>query len=182
MSRRNTIAMLCLAGTFLAADLTLSSRPAAGDSATLEGKPAPAVTLQTRNGQSFSLANQKGKVVLIDTWATWCPPCRASLPHIQKLSQDQALADKGLVVWAVNAKEPKNTVDSFMTENQYSFTVLMDQNGDILKNYAIQGIPTTILIGRDGTVKKTFLGYAGDQSAQQIDAAINQALAEPAPR
>jgi peroxiredoxin len=178
MTRTTFVASCFLAGTLLAAGLGINLRAANDTPASLEGKPAPAIKLKAINGRDLSLADQKGKVVLIDNWATWCPPCKASLPHIQQLGADQSLADKGLVVWAVNAQESKATVDRFMDDNHFTFIVLMDEKGTTLRDYFVSGIPTTILVGRDGTVKKTFVGYAGDATAKQIDDAVNQALAE----
>jgi peroxiredoxin len=154
---------------------------ASSEPESLKGKAAPDFTLKTPDGKDLTLANMKGKVVLVDTWATWCPPCKASLPHIQKLATDKALADKGLVVWAVNDMETKADVDPFMKDNKYTFTVLMDTKGAVLKSYLISGIPTTILVGRDGKVKDAFVGYGGDATAKAIDDAVNKALAEPAP-
>jgi len=165
------------------ATLLLSQQPAAGADdgpAVLQGKPAPAIALKTLDGQAQSLADQKGKVVLIDMWATWCPPCRASLPHVQAAATDASLAKKGLVVWAVNDKETQQVVEKFMQSNHYTFPVLMDTQGDVLKAYKVIGIPTTIIVGRDGVVKETFVGFGGDATAKQIDAAIEKALAEPA--
>jgi peroxiredoxin len=155
---------------------------AADDPESLKGKPAPAIALKTIDGNDLSLADMKGKVVLIDMWATWCPPCQASLPHVQKTSGDKALADKGLVVWAVDAMETKPVVSDFLKKNNYTFTVLMDDTGAILKAYFVSGIPTTVIVGRDGTVKDVFVGYDGDDSAKAIDAAVDKALAEPAPK
>jgi peroxiredoxin len=182
MTKTSLIASCFLVGTLLAAGLGLDLRAANYTPASLEGKPAPEIKLKALNGRDLSLADQKGKVVLIDNWATWCPPCKASLPHIQKLSADKSLADKGLVVWAIDAQEPKATVNSFMEDNHYTFTVLLDEKGTTLRNYFISGIPTTIIVGRDGTVKNTFVGYGGDTTAKQIDDAVNQALADGAPR
>jgi len=154
----------------------------ANDPASLKGKAAPAIALKTLDGKDLALADLKGKVVLVDTWATWCPPCRESLPHVQKMSADKALADKGLVVWAVDDQETKAVVEAFLKQNNYTFTVLMDDKAAVLKAYFVSGIPTTILVGRDGTVKDTFVGYGGEESAKAIDAAVDKALAEPAPK
>ena len=182
MSKTSTIGFLFLAAALLAvAGLTLTAR-AANDPASLKGKAAPAIALKTLDGKDLSLADLKGKVVLVDTWATWCPPCRLSLPHIQKISTDKALADKGLVVWAVNDQETKPVVEAFLKQNSYTFTVLMDDKAAVLKAYFVSGIPTTILVGRDGTVKDAFVGYGGDASAKEIDDAVAKALAEPAPK
>jgi thiol-disulfide isomerase/thioredoxin len=176
------VALVFLAGTLVAAGVTLISLRSASGATSLRGKIAPPINLKTRTGESLSLAGQKGKVVLIDLWATWCPPCRASLPHIQKIAQDHALAEKGLVVWAINSAETKKQVDAFMAENNYTFTVLMDENDSVSRDYFIEGIPTTIIVGRDGTVKDIFVGYGGETTEKQINGAIAKALAEPAPK
>jgi thiol-disulfide isomerase/thioredoxin len=169
----STAAVVALVGV---AALSLTSR-AASEPASLKGKPAPAVALKTVDGKDVALADMKGKVVVIDMWATWCPPCKKSLPHLQKVATDKALADKGLVVWALNAQETKAQVETFMKENKYTFTVPMDEKGAVLKAYFVSGIPTTIIVGRDGTVKEAFVGY-GDGSDKLLDAAVDKALAE----
>jgi peroxiredoxin len=174
-----SVVVLGFLSLMLAVDLTAR---AANDPASLKGKAAPAIALKTLDGKDLSLADQKGKVVLVDTWATWCPPCKASLPHIQAIATDKARAEKGLVVWAVNDQETKAVVEKFMQDNKYSFTVLMDTKAEMLKAYFITGIPTTVIIGRDGTVKDVFVGYAGEATAKEIDAAVAKALAEPAPK
>ena len=122
----------------------------------------------------------KGKVVVVDSSATWCPPCRESLPTFRKSAPTRISPERD---WSSGPpiKEDKPTVEKFLTDNKYSFTVLMDEKGDMLKNYFISGIPTTLIIGRDGTVKDAFVGYGGEESAKALDAAIQKALAEPAP-
>jgi thiol-disulfide isomerase/thioredoxin len=124
------------------------------------------------------LAEQKGSVVMIDMWATWCPPCRASLPHVEKISQDKALAARGLKVWAVNDQENKQTISAFIQQNNFTFTVPMDIGGNVLANYKVSGIPTTVIVGRDGTIKNVFIGY-GPGSDKQIEDALDAALKEP---
>jgi peroxiredoxin len=161
--------------------LTLQVARAAGDTKALKGKPAPDFTLKTLDGKEVTLSDQKGSVVLMDFWATWCGPCKASLPHVQKLSADKELAAKGLKVWAVNAHEEKNKVSAFTKENSYSFEIPLDAKGATMKEYMVQGIPTTVIVGRDGTIKNVFIGFGGEESAKQIDDAVNEALAEAAP-
>jgi len=153
---------------------------AGDDTSALEGKPAPDVSLKTLDGKDVKLSDQKGSVVLMDFWATWCPPCRKSLPHVQELSADKELAAKGLKVWAVNAHEQADKVTDFVKKNNYSFSIPMDASGATMKEYMIQGIPTTVIVGRDGNIKKVFIGY-GDDSAEQVKKAVEAALAEPAP-
>src|SRR5262245_53219774 len=72
------------------------------DTTSLVGAKAPDIAIKSVDGADLKLADLKGKVVLLDFWATWCPPCRVSLPHLQTLSADKKLAKDGLVVWAAN--------------------------------------------------------------------------------
>lgn len=140
-------------------------------------KSAPAFVLAALNGEKVSLAGQKGKVVVLDFWATWCPPCREALPHLQKIATDADLAQKGLVVWAVNERENDRTIQAFLDQAHFKFTVLQDSDGTVADLYSVTSIPVTVVIGRDGLVRSVSIGY-DSQTAQRIDAAINQALAE----
>lgn len=151
------------------------SASAAEDAAGLEGQAAPDVVLKTLDGKDIKLSDMKGKVVVMDFWATWCPPCRKSLPNIQKISQDKELAEKGLVVWAVNAREKEDTIKKYMDQNKFTFIVPMDP-GASMQAYKVRGIPTTVVVGRDGKVAKIFVGFGGEASEKALDAAIKTAL------
>ncbi len=146
------------------------------DTESLKGKQAPDFTLKALTGETVKLSEQKGKVVLVDMWATWCPPCRKSLPHIQQISANKELAGQGLVVWAVNFSEKPADVENFTKENKYTFVVPMDK-GEVERSYLVQGVPTAVIVGRDGTIKSVFIGFAPD-SPSEIDKAIKSALAE----
>lgn len=141
-----------------------------------KGDVAGDFELASLDGQMHRLSEERGKVVVVDMWATWCPPCRESLPHLQKLAGNQTYADDGLVVWAVNDQEPPATIAGFMASNHYTFTALVDSHASVLREFGVSGIPTTVVIGRDGTVKDVFVGY-GPQSAVDIDNAVLKALA-----
>jgi cytochrome c biogenesis protein CcmG/thiol:disulfide interchange protein DsbE len=146
------------------------------DTRSLSDKPAPAFSLPTLDGGKVMLSEQKGKVVVLDFWATWCPPCRQSLPHVQQLSSDTARLKKGLVVWLIDDKEDAPTVKKFVKENGYHFNVPMDHAGEVLAKYLVHGIPTTVIIGRDGVIQKVFIGY-GPTTGKAVDAAVDAALA-----
>jgi thiol-disulfide isomerase/thioredoxin len=146
------------------------------DTDSLKGKPAPDFALKTAAGPSVKLSGLRGKVVVLDFWATWCPPCRKSLPHLQKLSADAAREGKGLAVLGVNEQETADRINDFMKQNQYTFVVPMDSDGAVSNDYLVQGIPTTVIVGRNGVIRDVFIGI-GDGREEAIDAAVDKALA-----
>jgi thiol-disulfide isomerase/thioredoxin len=146
------------------------------DTRSLQGKKAPAFEMQTLDGQDVKLADLKGNVVLLDFWATWCGPCREALPHVQSLANNSELTEKGLKVFAVNLREGEDKIKPFMEQGNYTFAVPLDREGQVANSYKVQGIPTQVLIGRDGMVKKVFVGYGGEAQAQELDKAIELAL------
>jgi peroxiredoxin len=145
----------------------------------LEGKAAPDFTLQDMNGKDVALKDQRGKVVVLDMWATWCPPCRASLPHLDKLHE--ALKDKGVKVFAVNVQEDKADVEQFIKTTGLKTPVILDSNGAVSQKYKVTGIPQTVVIGKDGKVAKVFIGFGGEESAKEMRAAVEQAMKAPDP-
>jgi len=144
----------------------------------LKGKTAPDFSLKTTKDKSVTLSDLKGKVVVVDFWATWCPPCRLSLPHIQKLSEDKDKFKEGLRVLAVNAREGKDKIDPFLEKNKYTFAVPMDSSGSAMGAYGVRGIPTTVVIGRDGSVKAVFVGFNPNEGGKGVDEAVEKALKE----
>jgi peroxiredoxin len=124
--------------------------------AALEGKPAPDFKLKRVDGKDVSLADLKGSVVILDFWATWCGPCRASLPELDKIYADHK-AD-GLRAYAVNLREEKDTVQKFVDQTKLGIPVLFDGEGQTADKYGVTGIPQTVVIGKDGSVKKVVVG------------------------
>jgi peroxiredoxin len=124
---------------------------------TLSG-PAPGFSLQSRDGQQVSLASLKGKVVMVNFWATWCVPCRQEMPHLQ------ALYDRynslGFELLAVNVE--KNNAEGarkWLEETPVTFPVLFDPNNEVTKLYKVQTMPSTVLVARDGTMRFIHHGY-----------------------
>jgi thiol-disulfide isomerase/thioredoxin len=148
------------------------------DTTSLEGKKAPDISLATLDGKHLKLSELKGKVVVVEFWASWCPTCRKSLPHLNALSQDKQRADKGLVALAVNAREEAKVVQKYLKENSYTFTVPMDRDGAAMKAYLIGAIPTALVIGSDGMIRSVFIGFVGQESERKLDEAVDKALSE----
>ena len=113
--------------------------------------PAPGFTLNTLDGRKVSLKDFKGKVVFLNFWATWCPPCIVEMPSMEALHKK--FKDKGLVVMAVNSEENMNKVGKFIKKKNYTFLVLLDEDGSVANDsYRAIGFPTTYLIDKLGNV------------------------------
>jgi len=109
----------------------------------------PTKTFKERTFPVKKLAYLHGRVVLLDFWATWCTPCVAKLPSVQKLHEEYA--DRGLVVVAVHSAHNADQMDTFLQKHDYTFPIILD-TGETLKRYGIEGIPKYALIGKDGTL------------------------------
>ena len=120
------------------------------------GNLAPDFQLQNLDGQTVSLGNLQGKPVLINFWATWCPPCRDEMPYIQEIYEEWS--DKELVVLAINIGESSSKVEEFIQSHNLSFTVLLDTKQDVAQRYNITGIPTTFFIDKDGIIQDKVIG------------------------
>ena len=122
------------------------------------GKIAPDFQLTTLDGQKITLSMLRDKTVLLNFWASWCGPCRFEMPFIQEIYEDKALAEKRLMILAVDIGESEATVRDFVTANGLTFTVLLDSNEDTALRYNIRGIPTTFLIDSDSVIQDIKVG------------------------
>ncbi len=114
-------------------------------------KPAKGLTLATPEGQPFALEQLAGKVVLLDFWATWCQPCRATLPSTQRLAEK--LAARGLVTYVVNVEKQSVDVAPFLKELRISLPVLRDPDGAQAEKLGGANLPFAVLIDRRGQVR-----------------------------
>lgn len=137
------------------------------------GRLAPDFTLNTPDGTRVSLAELQGKVVLINIWATWCPPCRAEMPTIQ--AAYERYGPEGFAVVAVNQAEEAGAVAAYMREHGLSFPAPLDRDGQVGQAYRANALPSSFFIDRRGVVRAI---YRGPMSRGVIAGTVEQLLAE----
>jgi len=139
----------------------------------LAGDPAPALVLRDVNGTTHDLAQYRGKVVLVNFWATWCVPCRAEMPSIQKLRD--RFAGKPFVVLAVNVDEPASRVRNFLDETRLDLPVVLDRNKTVTRAWSVRVMPTTFIVARDGRLRYRAVGDL-DWNSDTVVGTISQLL------
>lgn len=136
------------------------------------GSEAPDFSAKLNNGETFTLSEKEGQVILLNFWATWCNNCVKEMPAIEKLYEEYG---DQITIVGVNVGEDKDTVNTFIESKNYSFPVAYDTESNISNLYPSAGIPYTVIIGKDGIVTETFLG-AKDADSQYT--ALRRALKE----
>lgn len=142
-----------------------------------DGAPAPAFTLRSSGGPQVSLADYNGQVVLLDFWATWCGPCRAALPSLKRLHGQYKA--KGFTVLGLNHRE-RGDPAAFIKQQAFPYPILLRADG-VGAKYGVGGIPHFVVIGRDGRVAMTQVGWGGASSEAALEAAITRELAKEPP-
>lgn len=122
----------------------------------LLGSPAPDFELRQTDGEAVRLSEQRGQVVLLNFWATWCVPCRTEMPLLQSTADDYA--DAGLRVFGIDFDEAPESVDNFAAELSLDFPLLLDPGGSIQELYGVRGYPTTAVIDREGNLAAYHIG------------------------
>jgi len=123
---------------------------------------APDFTLKSKESGNIRLSEQRGNIVLVNFWASWCGPCRDELPEMEALYQEYQ--DLGFEILAVNVDDEANKADVLLNDIEVSFPVLYDTLGDVSKLYDVNAMPTTVMIDRDGNQRLVHMGYrAGDE-------------------
>ncbi len=130
----------------------------------LVGLAAPEVKVRTAGDDKFLLSKQRGKVVVMEFWATWCPPCCRALPILEAVTESFSKSD--VVFIAVNEKEEQDKVKSFLSEKSLNVRVGFDADGEVSQRYRVVGIPQTVVIGRDGKIKSIHTGLTPDFKEQ----------------
>jgi cytochrome c biogenesis protein CcmG, thiol:disulfide interchange protein DsbE len=160
---------------FAGCSTTPRSVSAASVKSEKDRKEAPDFALKDADGKVVHLADYKGKVVLLNVWATWCEPCRVEMPSIEKLHRE--FGPHGLAVVAVSVDDPgaEQRIRDFAKELGLTFEILHDPKQVTTRNYQITGYPETFVIARDGTIRKKLIG-ASDWSSEGNRALVRELL------
>jgi peroxiredoxin len=123
-----------------------------------QGFLAPDFELKTPAGETVKLSGLRGQAVLVNLWATWCPPCRAEMPAIEKVYNEYK--DRGFVVLAINMtyQDDASAVMPFVNKYDLTFPVLLDYTGETARAYQLRSLPSSFFIRRDGTINEVVIG------------------------
>jgi len=138
----------------------------------LVGKPAPDFKLALLEGGEIELSALKGKnVVLLDFWATWCGPCRQVMPALDRVSKDYA--SKGVRYLAVNLREEPAKINAYLKQAGLELEVPLDKDGKVAESYAVRGIPTMVIVDKEGIVREVHVG-----ASPNLEVELRKALDE----
>ncbi|MCM3116350.1 TlpA family protein disulfide reductase [Neobacillus sp. MER 74] len=130
------------------------SQPTASQEGLAVGAKAPDFELKTLTGEKVKLSNLKGKKVMLNFWATWCPPCKAEMPAMEQFSKQMP---KDVVILAVNI-DPQLDVQGFVDKNKITFPILLDAEDTVNETYQVLSIPTTYFIDSKGNIQNKYIG------------------------
>jgi len=133
---------------------------------------APSFKLLNQHGIQKSLDDYKGKVVLLDFWASWCIPCRLSFPWMNDMQN--TYKNQGFEIVAINVDKEKSEFERFIKQYPAAFTVLLDPKGDTPRNYKVMGMPTSFLISRKGELVSRHIGFKRSKKAEYEAQILNE--------
>jgi cytochrome c-type biogenesis protein len=126
-----------------------------------KGKLAPEITLNDLNGQTVKLSDYRGKIVILNFWASWCPPCKSEMPELNKAAQEFASGTDAVLLTVNLTDGSRETVDlarNYIVSNKYTMSVLLDTQGRAANAYNITSIPTTYIIDKQGVIINYIVG------------------------
>jgi len=154
----------CLILAVMVVLLLIGCAPVTGTSGTSEstleqtGDAAPDFQIENLQGNTVSLRSLRGRPVMLNFWATWCPPCRGEMPLIQQIYEEWTGKPPSVVVLTIDIGESKSTVEEYLRSENLNLPVLLDINRDVAEMYRITGIPTTYFIDAEGTIREIKVG------------------------
>jgi len=151
-----------------------AAAPDAPTTAPREGFAAPDFRSTLLGGGEIALSDLRGKVVIVNLWASWCPPCRAEMPALQEVYE--AYRDRGFEILAVNTtyQDSQAAAARFVQEYGLSFPVPLDQTGEVSRSYLLRALPTSFFIDRDGVIRSVIIG--GPMSKTTIQTTVEALL------
>ena len=149
--------VLALLFIFLVGSFTLINfqQTSAAEIGTEVGKKAPNFTLKNMDNNEITLRELEGQKVFINFWASWCPPCKAEMPDIEKLYQNHG---EDIKIVVINLEEEKNKVEKYLEDENLNFTVLLDKNKKVASQYLVRAIPTSYFLDENGIIIAKNLG------------------------
>ena len=126
--------------------------------------PAPDFTLKSQKGDNLKLSELRGKVILINFWASWCGPCRQEMPILDELYKHYRSLD--FTILGVNVEQDSDNAKSLLKDVSVSFPVLFDNENKVSKLYDVKGMPSTVLVDRDGNIRYVHMGYQPGTEAE----------------
>lgn len=175
MNRMPTFNTLSRRQALQAMAVLVSTTPLRGEAAPSPQNPAPDFTLKGLDGRNLRLAEQRGQVVMLNFWASWCGPCKLEMPHLNRLHDKYGSA--GFTLLGVNVDEDLRTATAAAQKLAVKFTVLHDAEKGVSRLYALDSMPATVLIDRDGRVRHLHRGYREGVEAtyeQQVRALVKE--------
>jgi cytochrome c biogenesis protein CcmG, thiol:disulfide interchange protein DsbE len=177
MSRTNAVLPYALAGALAA--LTLACAPDTDRFRPLQaGDRAPAFAAPIPGGDTLTLASLRGDPVLLNVWATWCPPCREEMPSLQVLHETYGPRGLRVIGVSVDSRGAESAIRSFTADHGITFTILHDPAEAVSRQFRINGVPETFLIDAGGRIAHRWIGAfdpLADDATQRIEAALTRA-------
>lgn len=174
---RRIVVLACGLLMFATAGMAQGGNPSPEEATKIkEGAQAPAFTATMLDGTTVDSQTLRGKVVLLNFWATWCPPCRQEFTRVQADIVDR-YADREFVLLALSRGEDKATVEKFMKKQGYAFPVGVDTRSEVYDKFAITYIPRNFVIDKEGVVRFVSVGYAPadfEKMLARIDALLDE--------
>lgn len=176
LGRATPVALLAFGLAWIMLSASSPGQIESNQAAPAAGFYAPDFTLQTLDGQTLTLSELRGRPILLNLWASWCLPCRAEMPALQRVYEEHQ--SKGFLVLAVNATNQDNpaAARAFVGELSLTYPILLDEQGEVSRLYALRALPTSFFIGADGKIAEVVVG--GPLSDALLAIRVEQLLGE----